>query len=293
MDASSFITDFSSEPSVLKLEKQTRTLFIKVCEKFEIELPKRYVRKSELVDTIIDFCIDEGFSKLEDIPKTRDVSGVDSQTLLELERMRNAEKDKQREFEIKQRECEIKQKEFEIKHRESERKHELEVAQLKNEALKDKTKSEKSHEAMRLVPTFDETRIEELFVAFEKLVDKLQWEESLQTVLLQTKCIGKAQNAINALDADQCKSYHTMKKHILNAYELVPESYRAKFRSLTRINDETYVEFAQKKSKTFQRWLDSRNIDGDFDKLKNLVLVEEFKKQLPTEIRTHLNDLDI
>ena len=84
-----------------------------------------------------------------------------------------------------------------------------------------------------------------------------------------------------------------MKKHILNAYELVPESYRAKFRSLTRINDETYVEFAQKKSKTFQRWLDSRNIDGDFDKLKNLVLVEEFKKQLPTEIRTHLNDLDI
>ena len=84
-----------------------------------------------------------------------------------------------------------------------------------------------------------------------------------------------------------------MKKLILNAYELVPESYRAKFRSLTRINDETYVEFAQKKSKTFHRWLDSRNIDGDFDKLKNLVLVEEFKKQLPTEIRTHLNDLDI
>ena len=291
MDASTFITDFSSEPSVLKLEKQIRALLIKVCEKFEIELPKRYVRKSELVDTLSDFCIDEGILKLEDIVKYHDVSGVDSQTLLELECMRNLEKDKQREFEIKQREFEIKQREFEIKQRKSERKHELEVAQLKNEALKDK--SNKSHEAMRLVPTFDETRIEEFFVAFEKLADKLQWEESLQTVLLQTKCIGKAQDAINALDADQCKSYDTMKKHILNAYELVPESYRAKFRSLTRINDETYVEFAQKKSKTFQRWLDSRNIDGDFDKLKNLVLVEEFKKQLPTEIRTHLNDLDI
>ena len=84
---------------MLKLEKQTRTLLIKVCEQFEIELPKRYVRKSELVDTLIDFCIDEGFLKLEDIPKTRDVSGVDSQTLLELERMRNAEKDKQLELE--------------------------------------------------------------------------------------------------------------------------------------------------------------------------------------------------
>ena len=46
---------------------------------------------------------------------------------------------------------------------------------------------------MRLVPTFDETRIEEFFVAFETLADKLQWEEYLQTVLLQTKCIGKAQ----------------------------------------------------------------------------------------------------
>ena len=115
---------------MLKLEKQTRALLIKVCEKFEIELPKRYVRKSELVDTIIDFCIDEGILKLEDIPKSHDVSGINSQTLLELERMRNLEKDKQREFEIKQKGFEIKQKEFEIKHRESERKHELEVAQL-------------------------------------------------------------------------------------------------------------------------------------------------------------------
>ena len=69
MDASTFITDFSSEPSVLKLEKQTRALLIKVCEKFEIELPKRYVRKSELVDTIIDFCIDEGILKLERYPQ--------------------------------------------------------------------------------------------------------------------------------------------------------------------------------------------------------------------------------
>ena len=29
-----------------------------------------------------------------------------------------------------------------------------------------------------IVPTFDEARIEEFFVAFEKLADKLQWEES-------------------------------------------------------------------------------------------------------------------
>ena len=74
--------------------------------------------------------------------------------------MRNLEKDKQREFEIKQ-------KEFANKQRENERKHELEVTQPKNEALKDKTKSNKSHEAMRLVPTFDETRIEEFFVALK------------------------------------------------------------------------------------------------------------------------------
>ena len=77
MDVSTFITAFSSELSVLKLEKQTRAL-LNICEKFEIELPKRYVRKSELVDNLINFCIDEGILKLEDISKSHDVSGVDS-----------------------------------------------------------------------------------------------------------------------------------------------------------------------------------------------------------------------
>ena len=98
---------------MLKLEKQTRALLIKVCEKFEIELAKRYVRKSEFVDTLIDFCIDKDILKFEDILKTHDVSRVDSQTLLELERMHNLEQDKQREFEIKQKEFEIKQRESE------------------------------------------------------------------------------------------------------------------------------------------------------------------------------------
>ena len=78
MDVSTFITAFSSELSVLKLEKQTRALLINICEKFEIELPKRYVRKSELVDNLINFCIDEGILKLGDISKSHDVSGVDS-----------------------------------------------------------------------------------------------------------------------------------------------------------------------------------------------------------------------
>ena len=96
---------------------------------------------------------------------------------------------------------------------------------------------------------------------------------------MQTKCIDFAQDAINALDAVQCKN-DTMEKHILNAYERVPESYRAKFHSLMRINEETYVKFAKKKSKPFQRRLDSRNIDGDFDKLKKLVIVEEFEKAI-------------
>ena len=112
-------------------------------------------------------------------------------------------------------------------------------------------------------------------------------------MILQSKCTGKAQDTINAFDQEQCRSYATMKKGILQAYELVPDSYRTQFRTLTKQSEETYVEFAQKKKKLLTRWLDSRQVNSNFDNLYNLILVEEFKKQLPSEIRTHLNDLNV
>jgi hypothetical protein len=81
-----------------------------------------------------------------------------------------------------------------------------------------------------------------------------------------------------------------VKKAILNAYQLVPEAYRQKFRNLKKTEEQTYVEFSKEKERLFDRWCHSTEVDKDFDKLKQLILLEEFKQCAPREISTYLDE---
>ncbi len=49
------------------------------------------------------------------------------------------------------------------------------------------------------------------------------------------------------------------------------------------------MEFTREKENAFDRWLSSMKVD-DYDKLKQLVLVEEFKRGVSAEIRVHLDE---
>ncbi len=69
---------------------------------------------------------------------------------------------------------------------------------------------------------------------------------------------------------------------------MVPEAYDQKFRNLVE-GGQTHEEFAREKENVFDRWLSSMKVD-DYDKLKQLVLVEEFKRSVSAEIRIHLDE---
>ena len=47
--------------------------------------------------------------------------------------------------------------------------------------------------------------------------------------------------------------YEVVKAVVLKAYELVPEAYRQKFRSTTKRENQTYVEFAREKETLFNK----------------------------------------
>lgn len=79
-----------------------------------------------------------------------------------------------------------------------------------------------------------------------------------------------------------------MKNAILRAYELVPEAYRQRFRSLRKPDKQTYVEFAIEKE-TLLVMCKSQKVDTKED-LRQLILLEEFKNCLPDVIQTYLNE---
>ena len=79
---------------------------------------------------------------------------------------------------------------------------------------------------------------------------------------------------------------------ILQAYEQVLEAYKQSFRNLQKGDDQTYVEFAKEKQQCFEKVCRSREVNG-FDSLQNLILLKDFKDNIPHSVRVHLDDLDV
>uniref|UniRef100_A0A8P4FXX4 CCHC-type domain-containing protein n=1 Tax=Dicentrarchus labrax TaxID=13489 RepID=A0A8P4FXX4_DICLA len=140
-----------------------------------------------------------------------------------------------------------------------------------------------------LVPMFRETEVDSYFGVFERIAAALQWPAEVWSLLLQCKIHGKAQDAIAALSLEESLSYDAVKTAILRAYELVPEAYRQKFRDHRKAQSQTYVEFAREKGVLFDKWTSTCKVN-DFNSLRELILVEDFKKCLPERIVVYLNE---
>lgn len=111
--------------------------------------------------------------------------------------------------------------------------------------------------------------------------------------LLQTALKGKAQEVYVTLSIDDSVDHEVLKAAVLKVYELVPVVYQQKFRNYGKKNDkETYVEFFQQKELFFNRW-SSKNVKSSHEKLKQFVLMEEFKCCIPDDIKIYLEERSI
>ena len=209
--------------------------------------------------------------------------------------MEEREREKQREMEREKLE---QQESIEI---EKEKLHfELKMKELELEG-KSKSKplpldSGKSFDVTkhnRLVPPFQEKEVDKYFLHFEKVAENLKWPREHWTLLLQSVVIGKAREIYTQLSLEQSSDYDKVKELILKAYELVPEAYRQKFRDCRKEPNQTHVEFARTKEQLFDRWCSSKKVGSDHEKLKQLMLVKEFKWCINSDVRAFLNEKEV
>ena len=142
---------------------------------------------------------------------------------------------------------------------------------------------------IRMVPPFPEWEVDKYFLHFEKVAKNCGWPKEHWTMLLQSVLIGKAREIFSQISVEGSGDYDTVRELILKGYQLVPEAYRQKFRILTKTGNRTFTEFAQEKALLFNRWCTSEKINS-YEKLGELILIEEFKNCLGTDIRTFVND---
>ena len=145
---------------------------------------------------------------------------------------------------------------------------------------------------IRLIPPFQDKQIDKYFQHFENVAERLNWPSDLRTLLLQSVLTGKAQEVYSSLPVEQSSDYAIVKTAILKAYEQVPEAYRQKFRNKHKKENQTYIEFAHDKEILFDRWTTSCDAN-DFDNLRQLIILEEFKSCLPESVKAHLEEQQV
>ena len=223
--------------------------------------------------------------------KAREAAEAEAEKARELRLAELKEARELRELELKaEQEKALLAAEIEAKKEAAAREHELKMASLGKQSPSDKASVFDPARNIRLVPPFQEKEVDKYFAHFEKVADSLNWPKESWVLLLQSVLVGKAQEIYGSLSVEQSSNYEHVKEAILKAYELVPEAYRQKFRNYLKYDSKTHVEFAREKENLFNRWCHSKEIGQDFKKLKQMVLLEEFKDKVRPDIRSHLDE---
>ena len=248
---------------------------------------KPIVETAEVVKLKLEFQREERRLAREEAQRARDAEKAAREEARELRLAELKEARKLRELELK---AEQEKALLEAEKEAAAREHELKMAGLGKHSPSDKASAFDPARNIRLVPPFQEKEVDKYFAHFEKVADSLNWPKESWVLLLQSVLVGKAQEIYGSLSVEQSSNYEHVKEAILKAYELVPEAYRQKFRNYLKYASKTHVEFAREKENLFNRWCHSKEIGQDFKKLKQMVLLEEFKDKVRPDIRSHLDE---
>ncbi|KAJ8340985.1 hypothetical protein SKAU_G00332760 [Synaphobranchus kaupii] len=296
---------FAEAPTLEQLDSCGKADLLLIADHFAIEVT-RSGRKQVIKDRVKEVLLEQQMlvgadtgesvlGKAESSPVKTKCPVTAAQQKFELD-MRRLELEAQtalreRELEAQARErvleaqVRLKEREMEMNLRLKEM--ELETARVSSGCNKQQAEFDVSRH-IRMVPPFREAEVEKYFSLFERVAITLKWPKDAWSLLLQCVLVGKAQDAYSSLPLEQSLDYEEAKAAVLRAYELVPEAYRQKFRRFRKADSQTFVEFAREKESMFDRWCAAQGVK-QFEQLRDLMIMEEFKNCLPERVATYLN----
>ena len=311
----------------LKALSLTRDELVVLARHLEIE-PKTSSTKPEIRQLILPVLVtknivgEESDEKTEEKENTEEKEDTETSTMMvktrkyyqefeleklklqmELEKMRLEREEKEKERQERERERQEKERERERQERERESARQIQEREKERQFELEKLKLQQSNHPIgqsfdviknfQAVPSFQEDDVDMFFLHFEKLATNLNWPKDHWTILLQKAFVGKAREIFAQLSVEQSQKYEYVKDVVLRGYQLNPEAYRQKFRNCQRDINQTFVEFARVKEQLFDRWCHSKKVNMDFEKLRQLILIEEFKRRIPFHMKTFIDEKQV
>ena len=102
----------------------------------------------------------------------------------------------------------------------------------------------------------------------------------------------RAKNLLTRFDASRSADYQSIRKYLLQEMQLTPNVYLDKFNSMVKESSETFHQFGNRLSSLFDYYVESRQINSDYDKLAQLLIYDRIKSALPQFLAKHVLALE-
>uniref|UniRef100_A0A8C5LTQ7 SCAN box domain-containing protein n=1 Tax=Leptobrachium leishanense TaxID=445787 RepID=A0A8C5LTQ7_9ANUR len=187
-----------------------------------------------------------------------------------------------------------RQADREVEERQAERAHQLALAQASRTQLSPAPAgaAELSTPRPRAenFPTLDKDGDLDVFLrSFEKTCRQYQLPKEQWARYLTPGLKGPALEAFAELPAESDQDYEAIKAALQRRYNLTPEVYRKKFRSLQKRAAESYSAVVSHLTTLFRQWVRGLKIDT-LEALEDLLIKEQFVQLCPPEIQEWLLD---
>ena len=134
----------------------------------------------------------------------------------------------------------------------------------------------------KLMKLSDQDDIEAYLTTFERVMRAYEVSEERWAVKLAPQLTGKAQQAYAAMGAEDAGEYTALKEAILRRYDISEETYRQRFRALTKKHDEAVSEMVVHLHDLLQKWTKSCTSVED---IRDLMVQEQLLDSLPVEVK--------
>ncbi|XP_077346354.1 uncharacterized protein LOC143989986 [Lithobates pipiens] len=175
--------------------------------------------------------------------------------------------------------------------READRRHELEMARLQQQrqvqnlgSLKYRDDSLPVTPAAKFPVMEKDSDIDVYLLSFEKTCRQYHLPPAQWAWYLTPGLRGKALDAYVELSKEQGGDYEALKAAIIQKFQLTPEVYRKRFRSLQKGPGDSYLDVVSRLHTTFRQWTKGLKADS-FESLEDLMIEDQLLHICPTDVR--------
>ncbi|GFR65028.1 reverse transcriptase [Elysia marginata] len=128
---------------------------------------------------------------------------------------------------------------------------------------------------------------------FERFAESNSWSRDKWSSSLCALLTGRALDCYGRLSSEQAQDYDKVKQALMKRYDLTKDGYRRKFRSCKPAEGESPDMFIVRIVTYLDSWIELSRTEKSYEKLKDLIVREQFMDACPEDLATSLREKDL